>query len=57
VYLDLKKLEEKTINLKINFLSIVLFEKSQKKKNREEKCKKNLSCYKEIFFLPNMRGK
>ena len=41
---------------KSNFLSIVWFEESQKK-NREKKCEENLSCYEEIFFLPNMRGK
>jgi len=44
--------------LESNFLSIVWFEKSQKeKKSREEKGKKNLRCYEEKFFLPNMRGK
>ena len=39
------------------FSSIVWFEESQKKKNREESCKENLSCCEEKIFLPNMRGK
>jgi len=26
-------------------------------KNREKKCKENLSCCEEKFFLSNMRGK
>jgi len=36
-------------NLESNFLSIVCFEESQKEKNREKKCKENLSCYQENF--------
>jgi len=54
--LDLTKLEGKKKILKNNFLSIVWFEESQRKKSREEKGKENL-CYEEKFFLPNMRGK
>ena len=57
VSLDLGKLEGKKKNLKSNFLSIVWFEENQKEKNREKKCKENLSCYEENFSLPNMRGK
>jgi len=43
--------------MKISFLSIVWIEKSQKKKNREEKCEENLSCDKEKIFPSNMKGK
>jgi len=50
-------LKEKKKILESCFLSIVWFEESQKEKNREESCKKNLSCYEEKFFLPNMKGK
>ena len=57
VCLDLGKLKGKKRNLESNFLSIVWIEESQKEKNREEKCKENLSCYEENFFLQNMRGK
>jgi len=57
VCLDFEKLEGKKKNMKSNFLFIVWLEKSQKEKNREEKCTENLSCYKEKFFFPNMRGK
>ena len=56
--MDLGKLEGKKKNMESSFLSIVWFEESQKKKkNREESCEKNLSCYEEKIFLPNMRGK
>jgi len=55
--LDIGKLEGKKKNLESNILSIVWFDESQKKKNREESCEKNLSYYEEKIFLPNMREK
>jgi len=55
--LDFRKLEGKKKILKSSFLFIVWFEENQKEKNREESYKENLSCYEEIFFLPNMREK
>ena len=51
------KIERKEKLLESNFLSNVWFDESQKKRNKEEKWKENLSCYEEKFFLPNMRGK
>ena len=44
-------------NLKNNFFSIVWLEKSQKEKNREEKCEENLSCDEEKIFPSTMKGK
>ena len=43
--------------MKISFLSTVWIEKSQKEKNREEKCEENLSCDEEKIFPSNMKGK
>jgi len=57
VCLDLEKLEGKKNNLEGNFLSTVLFEKSQKKKNRQKNARKTLKLLLNFFFLPNMRGK
>jgi len=52
------KIGRKEKSLESYFLSIVWFGESQKKKkNREESCKENLSCYEEKIFLPNIRGK
>ena len=53
MYLKLEKLGKK---IKNSFLSVVWFEESRKEKNRKEKCKKNLSCHEEKFFLTNMKG-
>ena len=57
VCLDLEKLEGKQKILESSFLSIIWLEESQKEKNREETYKKNLSCYEEKIFLPNMGEK
>ena len=57
VCLDLRKLEGKKKNWKVVFFPLFGLRKVKKKQNREEKCKENLSCYEEKFFLPNIRGK
>ena len=54
--LDLGKLEEKKI-WKATFFSLFGLRKVKRKKNKEESYKKNLGCYEEKIFLPNMRGK
>ena len=55
--LDLEKWEGKKKFWKVTFFSLCGLRKVKRKKNREEKCKENLSHYEENFFLPNMRGK
>ena len=57
VCLDLEKLKEKKKIQKVVFFPLFDSRKVKKKKNREENYKENLSCYKENFFLPNMREK
>ena len=57
VCLDLGKLKGKKKIRKVTFFPLFGLRKVKKEKNIEEKCKENLSCYQEKFFLPNMRGK
>jgi len=55
--LDLEKLEGKKKIWKLVFFPSFSLRKVKRKKNGEEHCKENLSCYEEKIFLPNMREK
>ena len=57
VCLNLEILKEKKKNRKVAFFSLFGLRKIKRKKTREEKCKKNLSCHEEQIFLPNMKEK
>jgi len=55
--LDFGRLEGKKKIWKVTFFLLFGLRKVNKKKNKEEKCKENLSCDEQKYFLPNMRGK